>query len=109
MGARGSQVACAPCDGRAGSQASVWVGVLAPAASSRLCAQTLSLAAQVGPKIFADRSLSASGQLACATCHDPAHACAAPNGLAVQLGSPGMSLPGTRAVAALRGVHDTVR
>jgi cytochrome c peroxidase len=37
-------------------------------------AQQLSLPAQVGEKIFGDRSLSASGQLACATCHDPAHA-----------------------------------
>jgi cytochrome c peroxidase len=64
--------------------------------------QPLSLPAQVGEKIFADRSLSASGQLACATCHDPAHAYSSPNGLAVQLGGPGMSLPGTRAVPSLR-------
>jgi cytochrome c peroxidase len=64
--------------------------------------QPLSLAAQVGEQIFADRSLSASGQLACATCHDPAHAYSAPNGLAVQAGGPGMSLPGTRAVPSLR-------
>src|SRR6516225_226104 len=64
--------------------------------------QPLSLPAQVGEKIFADRSLSASGQLACATCHDPAHAYTSPNSLAVQLGGPGMSLPGTRAVPSLR-------
>ncbi|MEI9941952.1 MAG: cytochrome c peroxidase [Pseudomonadota bacterium] len=65
-------------------------------------AQPLSLRAQVGEKIFGDRSLSASGQLACATCHDPAHAYASPSGLAVQLGGSGMSLPGTRAVPSLR-------
>jgi cytochrome c peroxidase len=67
------------------------------------CVQApLSLPAQVGEKIFADRSLSASGQLACATCHDPTHAYGPPNGLAVQLGGPGMSSPGTRAVPSLR-------
>jgi cytochrome c peroxidase len=72
-------------------------------ASSRGSAATqLSLPAQVGEKIFADKSLSASGQLACATCHDPAHAYSSPNGLAVQLGGPGMNLPGTRAVPSLR-------
>ena len=68
----------------------------------RLRAQQLSLAAQVGEKIFVDKSLSASGQLACATCHDPAHAYSSPNGLAVQFGGPGMSSPGTRAVPSLR-------
>jgi cytochrome c peroxidase len=67
------------------------------------CGQAaLSLPAQVGEKIFGDRSLSASGQLACATCHDPAHAYSSPNGLAVQLGGPGMTSPGTRAVPSLR-------
>ncbi|HVW26945.1 MAG TPA: cytochrome c peroxidase [Polyangiaceae bacterium] len=65
-------------------------------------ATQLSLPAQVGEKIFTDRSLSASGQLACATCHDPTHAYSSPNGLAVQLGGPGMSSPGTRAVPSLR-------
>jgi cytochrome c peroxidase len=80
--------------------------VLVAAISSHVRAQTpatqLSLPAQVGEQIFGDRSLSASGQLACATCHDPAHAYASPNGLAVQLGGPTMSLPGTRAVPSLR-------
>lgn len=65
-------------------------------------AKPLSLPAQVGEKIFGDRSLSASGQLACASCHDPAHAYSSPNGLTVQLGGPGMSSPGTRAVPSLR-------
>jgi cytochrome c peroxidase len=80
--------------------------VFAVTGSSRLRAATpsqqLSLPAQVGEQIFGDRSLSASGQLACATCHDPAHAYSSPNGLAVQVGGPGMSLPGTRAVPSLR-------
>jgi cytochrome c peroxidase len=95
---------------------SIWTAaiiVFAASDSRRLRADTvdpcpgcvavqLSLPAQVGEKIFSDRSLSASGQLACATCHDPAHAYSSPNGLAVQLGGPGMSLPGTRAVPSLR-------
>jgi cytochrome c peroxidase len=80
--------------------------VLATTDSQRVGAATLSdplsLPAQVGEKIFGDSSLSASGQLACATCHDPAHAYSSPNGLAVQLGGPGMFSPGTRAVPSLR-------
>jgi cytochrome c peroxidase len=84
----------------------VWIAasiVLAATASRRVHAATpLSLPAQVGKKIFGDRSLSASGQLACATCHDPAHAYGPPNSLAVQLGGPGMNLSGTRAVPSLR-------
>jgi len=80
--------------------------VFAATVSQRLRAETpaeqLSLPAQVGEKIFGDRSLSASGQLACATCHDPAHAYSSPSGLAVQPGGPAMSLPGTRAVPSLR-------
>jgi cytochrome c peroxidase len=80
--------------------------LLAATVSLRLSAETpaqqLSLAAQVGEKIFFDRSLSASGELACATCHDPAYAYASPNGQAVQVGGPAMSSPGTRAVPSLR-------
>jgi cytochrome c peroxidase len=62
----------------------------------------LSLAAQVGSKLFFDVNLSASGKMACATCHDPNHAYAPANGLAVQLGGPNLSLAGTRAVPSLR-------
>ncbi|HVZ70752.1 MAG TPA: cytochrome c peroxidase [Polyangia bacterium] len=76
--------------------------VLAAVGAGSARADALSLPAQVGEKIFADRSLSASGQLACATCHDPAHAYASPNGLAVQLGGPAMGSSGTRAVPSLR-------
>ena len=38
----------------------------------------------LGEKIFADPSLSASGAMSCATCHDPKHAHAQSNDLAVQ-------------------------
>src|ERR1700733_11290383 len=42
--------------------------------------------ATLGAKIFHDVSLSASGRMSCATCHDPAHAHAPANALAVQPG-----------------------
>jgi cytochrome c peroxidase len=62
----------------------------------------LSLAAQAGRKIFFDKTLSASGKMACATCHDPAHAYGPPNDLPVQPGGPKLSDAGTRAVPSLR-------
>jgi cytochrome c peroxidase len=68
----------------------------------RLPAVTLSPAAQAGRQIFFDKALSASGQMSCATCHDPQHAYGPPNGLAVQRGGPTSSASGTRAVPSLR-------
>src|ERR1700753_457498 len=62
----------------------------------------LSPAAQVGKLLFFDKALSASGQMACATCHDPAHAYGPPNDLAVQLGGAHGNSPGLRAVPSLR-------
>ncbi|BEP60883.1 hypothetical protein GmRootV213_14370 [Variovorax sp. V213] len=69
----------------------------APASSS-----TLSLAAQVGQKMFFDKNLSGSGAMSCASCHDPAHAHAPANDLSVQLGGAHMDLAGLRAVPSLR-------
>ncbi len=63
---------------------------------------TLSPAARVGRSLFFDTSLSASGRMACSTCHDPLHAYGPPNDLAVQLGGPRLSDAGTRAVPSLR-------
>ena len=62
----------------------------------------LTAAAQVGKELFFDKSLSASGEMACATCHDPAHAYGPTNDLAVQLGGPRGTSPGLRAVPSLR-------
>jgi len=64
--------------------------------------ETLSPAARVGKEIFFDKSLSASGKMSCATCHDPQHAYGPPNDLAVQLGGPTLTDAGTRAVPSLR-------
>jgi cytochrome c peroxidase len=57
---------------------------------------------EVGRRIFFDPAMSASGKMACATCHDPAHAFGPPNGLAVQLGGANLDLPGHRAVPSLK-------
>jgi cytochrome c peroxidase len=62
----------------------------------------LSPAARVGKALFFDRSLSASGRMSCATCHDPAYAYGPQNDLAVQPGGPGLTDRGTRAVPSLR-------
>jgi cytochrome c peroxidase len=62
----------------------------------------MSAAALLGRELFFDKSLSASGTQACATCHDPNHAYGPPNGLAVQLGGPHGKSLGTRAVPSLR-------
>ena len=65
-------------------------------------ARPLSPLAQLGERIFEDTSLSASGRMACATCHDEAHAFTPANGLPVQLGGAGLDLPGTRQAPAIR-------
>ncbi len=57
---------------------------------------------ELGRKMFFDPNLSASKQLACSTCHDPAFAFGPPNDRATQLGGPAMDRVGTRAVPSLR-------
>ena len=65
-------------------------------------ADDLSPLARIGQQMFFDQTLSASGKLACSSCHDPAHAYAAPNGLPVQAGGAHMTRAGVRAVPSLR-------
>jgi cytochrome c peroxidase len=79
----------------------------AKAALARLNAPVvpLSALAQLGEKIFFDKSLSMSGKLSCASCHSPDNAHAPTNGLAVQLGGLTMQNQGGRAVPSLR-YHD---
>jgi len=63
-------------------------------------ASNLSAAAQAGKALFFDKTLSASGQQSCGTCHVPAFAFAGDpavdHGLPVPLGGPEMDLPGFR-------------
>jgi len=89
--------ALAACGGR-NAPTEATAAVSAPA----LAASSLSLAAQVGEKMFVDTSLSGSGQMACATCHDPKNAHAPSNDLAVQAGGADLKASGTRAVPSLR-------
>ncbi len=57
--------------------------------------------------MFFDPSLSGSGQLACASCHNPAHAYGPPNDLMVQFGGADLKRTGVRAVPSLRYLeHD---
>jgi cytochrome c peroxidase len=62
-------------------------------------AQALEL---LGRKMFFDPALSASGKIACATCHDPAFAYGPPNALPVQPGGKSGQAWGIRAVPSLR-------
>ncbi|WP_288105996.1 cytochrome c peroxidase [Limnobacter sp.] len=64
--------------------------------------EELSAAGVLGEQIFNDPSLSASGQMSCASCHNPNNAYAQSNALAVQLGGPTLSTAGTRAVPSLK-------
>jgi cytochrome c peroxidase len=56
---------------------------------------------EIGRALFFDASLSASGKLACATCHDPIRAFGPPNGLPVQRGGRDGRHSGVRAVPSL--------
>lgn len=56
----------------------------------------------LGRTLFSDPVLSASGKLACASCHDPAHAFGPPGDAAVMLGGADLRQPGLRAVPALK-------
>jgi cytochrome c peroxidase len=64
--------------------------------------------AALGKNIFFDRTLSASGKMACASCHDPSFAYGPSNGLAVQYGGPELKSPGLRAVPSLRYILSRV-
>lgn len=57
-------------------------------------------AAELGDQIFHDASLSASGQLSCASCHDPSKAHA--SDAAVNIGGAAMNVSGTRNAPSLR-------
>ncbi len=56
----------------------------------------------LGHTLFFEPALSASGKIACATCHSPEHAFGPPNGLSVQSGGSDLAQPGVRAVPSLK-------
>ena len=86
-----------------------------PAGRSAFYAQTFSKRPSVpdmtalGALVFRDPSLSASGHLACATCHDPDHAFAPAAATAVQRGGPNDKLAGVRAAPSLRYLQTVPR
>jgi cytochrome c peroxidase len=73
-----------------------------------LSTAALSAVAALGEKIFSDPTLSASGQMSCATCHDPAHghSSATPD-QAVPAGGAGLARPGFRKAPSLRYLNLT--
>jgi cytochrome c peroxidase len=79
-------------------------GATAPVGTTSGPVGSVSSIGALGKKIFFDASLSRSGRMSCATCHNPSNAYGPPNGLAVQLGGPEMDQQGARAVPSLRYV-----
>lgn len=72
--------------------------------------ESLSAAARLGGRLFADASLSASGRQSCASCHDPSNAFAAPRAAGVVMhGGPALDRPGLRTVPSLRYLDHTPR
>ena len=63
--------------------------------------QTMSAQAQLGERIFADVSLSASGRQACASCHAEVNGHSPENDLAVQLGGPLLDQQGNRSAPSI--------
>lgn len=63
--------------------------------------------AALGRQLFSDPTLSASGKIACATCHDPRHDFGAPNAEAVQRGGADGRSFGVRAVPSLKYTQNT--
>lgn len=61
--------------------------------------------AEIGRLMFFDTTLSASGKLACGTCHDPRYAYGPPPGKAIAYGGRDMAQAGTRAVPSIRYLH----
>jgi cytochrome c peroxidase len=67
----------------------------------------VNLLAELGRWLFFDPALSASGRLACASCHDPAHAYGPPGERAIMPGGKDMRQSGLRAVPSLRYLQAT--
>jgi cytochrome c peroxidase len=77
--------------------------VVAKNAAARIDAgqAPFSAMALLGKQIFFDATLSGSGKMSCASCHDPANAYAPANALAVQMGGGDLKSQGLRAVPSL--------
>lgn len=69
---------------------------------------TIAQLTELGRKVFFDASLSASGKMSCATCHDPEHAFGPADRQPVQFGGADLRAAGTRSVPTLRYLVTTV-
>jgi cytochrome c peroxidase len=67
----------------------------------------VNLLAELGRRLFLDPTLSASGRLSCASCHDPGRAYGPPGERAVMPGGKDMRQSGLRAVPSLRYLQAT--
>jgi cytochrome c peroxidase len=63
---------------------------------------SMSSVALIGQEIFKDVSLSGSGQMSCATCHDPDLGHASPFTTSVAFGGVNLDMPGLRVPPAIR-------
>src|SRR5580704_7843583 len=101
--------------GRAGLRAAaIWAGLVGVSGAALVDSGTpfyadtfekvpsVAAMTEVGRALFFDSSLSASGKLACAGCHDPKHAFGPLNDAPVQPGGVDGRRPGVRAVPSLR-------
>jgi cytochrome c peroxidase len=93
----------APAHAESADAAAAQTGGMSRAEAYRLAAEM----AEIGRALFNDVALSGSGRMACATCHDPAHAFGPANALAVQLGGKDMRQPGVRSVPSLTYIQTT--
>lgn len=87
------------CGGGTGSGSA---GPAATTASTAASPPALSPAAQLGKAIFEDATLSASGRMACASCHDAQHGHASPFATPVAFGGAGLDQAGLRNPPSLR-------
>ena len=83
-------------------------GAQEPAAPSRAQVyRRVEALTALGRKMFLDPSLSASGNMSCASCHSPLDAFGPPNALSVQLGGQDLQQSGMRAVPSLKYLQAT--
>jgi len=88
--------------------ASVQAAAAAQRANSRAVVyRHVSMLAELGRRLFFDPTLSASGKLSCASCHDPAHAYGPPDARPVVPGGTDMRQMGLRAVPSLKYLQAT--
>ena len=82
------------------------LGLLAMADRIEAAPQPLTPLQQLGRRMFFDPSLSASGKMACSSCHDPKYAYGPRPGHAIAMGGPHLDKPGVRAIPSLRYLRE---